>query len=174
MLDKPPAGGYKRRMNLRDRVVLSLATGFSVGRIPRAPGTFGTLLGIPICFGLSGIGMGLTLCVVAGFGLLAVWISGEAERFLGQKDASCIVIDEAVGIVVALAGIPLTPLNITAGFIAFRVLDVIKPFPARYLDAQAPGGWGIVLDDVVAGVYSNIFLRIISTFLIGATLGRTG
>jgi phosphatidylglycerophosphatase A len=174
MLDKPPAGGYKRRMNLRDRVVLALATGFSLGRIPRAPGTFGTLLGIPICFGLSGIGMGLTLCVVAGFGLLAVWIAGEAERFLGQKDASCIVIDEAVGIVVALAGIPLTPLNITAGFIAFRVLDVIKPFPARYLDAQAPGGWGIVLDDVVAGVYSNIVLRILSTFLIGATLGRTG
>ena len=174
MLDKPSAGGYKRRMNLRDRVVLALATGFSVGRIPRAPGTFGTLLGIPICFGLSGIGMGLTLCVVAGFGLLAVWIAGEAERFLGQKDASCIVIDEAVGIVVALAGIPLTPLNITAGFIAFRVLDVIKPFPARYLDAQAPGGWGIVLDDVVAGVYSNIFLRILSTLLIGTTFGRTG
>jgi len=174
MLDKPPADGYKRRMNLRDRVVLALATGFSVGSIPRAPGTFGTLLGVPICFGLAEISFGATLVAVSGFVLSAVWIAGEAERLLGKKDAACIVIDESVGIVVALAGMPMTSLNAVAGFIAFRVFDVVKPFPARFLDARAPGGWGIVLDDVVAGVYTNILLRILSFFFIREASAWTG
>lgn len=92
----------------------------------------------------------------------SVWIAGEAERLLGRRDAGCIVIDEIVGMLTALAGLPATLFNLSAGFVAFRVLDIIKPFPARYLDARVPGGWGIVLDDVVAGIYSNLLLRIIA------------
>jgi len=164
MLDKPSAGGYKRRMIFRDRAVLSLATGFSVGSIPRAPGTFGTLLGIPIGCGLAEIGLAATVFIIGGLFFLAVWVAGEAERLLGQKDAACIVIDEIVGIVVALAGMPATPFNLVAGFIVFRVFDIVKPFPARLFDARVAGGWGIVLDDVVAGVYSNLFLRVASLF----------
>jgi phosphatidylglycerophosphatase A len=174
MLDKPLAGEYKRRMKLRDRAVLALATGFSVGRIPWAPGTFGSLLGVPICFGLSEIRMGAAAGVVVGLILSAVWVTGEAERLLGRKDATCIVIDEVVGMVVALAGVPLTTLNTTAGFIAFRVFDVFKPFPARFLDSRAPGGWGIVLDDVVAGVYSNFLLRALSIIFLQEASARAG
>jgi phosphatidylglycerophosphatase A len=173
-LDKPPAGGYKRRMNLRDRAVLALATGFSVGSIPWAPGTIGTLLGIPLCFGLAKISLGAMVLVAVGLVLFAVWVAGEAERLLDQKDAPCIVIDEIIGIVVALAGMPMTPLNLVAGFIAFRVFDIIKPFPARFLDAKAPGGWGVVLDDVVAGVYSNIFLNFLSQFFFQRAAAWTG
>lgn len=164
MLDKPSAGGYKRRMNLRDRAVLLLATGFAAGRIPLAPGTFGTLLGIPIGCGLAEVGFTAAVLIIGALALGAVWIAGEAERLLGQKDAACIVIDEIVGILVALAGMPATPLHLAAGFTAFRVFDIMKPFPARFFDARAPGGWGIVLDDVVAGVYSNILLRMLSFF----------
>lgn len=149
-------------MKLRDRAVLLLATGFSAGSIPLAPGTFGSLLGIPVAWGLAGIGPGATAGIIAALILCAVWIAGEAERLLGRKDAACIVIDEIVGILTALAGMPATPFNLAAGFVAFRAFDIIKPFPARYLDARVPGGWGIVLDDVVAGIYSNLLLRVIA------------
>ena len=150
-------------MNFRDRAVLLLATGFSVGRIPLAPGTFGSLLGIPLCLVLAEIGLDVMVAAAAvAFVLFAVWIAGKAERLIRIKDAPCIVIDEMAGITVAMLGVPLTPLNLTAGFIAFRVLDIIKPFPARYMDAKVAGGWGIVMDDVVAGLYCNLLLRAIS------------
>jgi len=149
-------------MNFRDRAVLLLATGFSVGRIPLAPGTFGSLLGIPLCLVLAEIGLDVMVAAAVAFVLFAVWIAGKAERLIRIKDAPCIVIDEMAGITVAMLGVPLTPLNLTAGFIAFRVLDIIKPFPARYMDAKVAGGWGIVMDDVVAGLYSNLLLRAIS------------
>jgi phosphatidylglycerophosphatase A len=156
-------------MNFRDRAVVSLATGFSVGRVPRAPGTFGTLLGIPICYALSGIGVGATALSVGALILFAVWVAGRAERLLGQKDAACIVIDEIAGMVVALAGMSATLFNLAAGFIAFRAFDIIKPFPARQIDRQMAGGWGTVLDDVVAGAYANISLRVLSFFFQEAT-----
>ena len=149
-------------MNFRDRAVLLLATGFSVGRIPLAPGTFGSLLGIPLCLVLAEIGLDVMVAAAVAFVLFAVWIAGKAERLIRIKDAPCIVIDEMAGITVAMLGVPLTPLNLTAGFIAFRVLDIIKPFPARYMDAKVAGGWGIVMDDVVAGLYCNLLLRAIS------------
>jgi phosphatidylglycerophosphatase A len=161
-------------MNLRDRAVLLLATGFAAGRIPLAPGTFGSLLGLPIVCALAETGVGATALIVAASVLFAVWIAGAAERRLGQKDAACIVIDEVVGILVALAGMPATPFNLAAGFIAFRVFDILKPFPARWADARTPGGWGIVLDDVIAGVYSNIFLRVLSLFLFQGAVSWTG
>ena len=150
-------------MNFRDRAVLLLATGFSVGRISLAPGTFGSLLGIPLCLVLAEIGLDVMVAAAAvAFVLFAVWIAGKAERLIRIKDAPCIVIDEMAGITVTMLGVPLTPLNLTAGFIAFRVLDIIKPFPARYMDAKVAGGWGIVMDDVVAGLYCNLLLRAIS------------
>jgi phosphatidylglycerophosphatase A len=149
-------------MNFRDRAVLFLATGFWVGRIPLAPGTYGSLLGIPICFVLAEIGFALMVAATVVFVLFAVWIAGKAERLIRIRDAPCIVIDEMAGIMVTMLGVPLTPLNLAAGFFAFRVLDIIKPFPARFMDAKVSGGWGIVMDDVVAGFYSNLLLRAIS------------
>lgn len=155
-------------MNFRDRAAVFLATGFSVGNIPFAPGTLGSLLGIPVCFGLAGLGLGGSMVGIAAFVLLAVWISGRAEQLIGKRDAPAIVIDEVAGMMVTLAGLPLTPLNLAVGFTAFRALDVLKPFPARHIDSKMSGGWGVVLDDVVAGIYSNLLLRLMaSTALLG-------
>jgi len=173
-LDKPLGGGYKRRMNFRDRALVFLATGLSIGKIPIAPGTFGTLLGFPICFGLAELGAVGSIAGVAAFVLLAVWLADRAEHLIGKKDASAIVIDEVAGMMVTLAGLPLTPLNLAAGFVAFRVMDVIKPFPARQIDRKMSGGWGVVMDDVVAGIYSNIFLRVISLFFFQGAAASAG
>ncbi len=163
-LDKPLGGGYKRRMNFKDRASVFLATGLSIGRIPIAPGTFGTLLAIPICFGLAELGAAGSIAGVVGFVLVAARLAGRAEKLIGKKDPSVIVIDEVAGMMVTLTGLPLTPFNLAVGFLAFRALDILKPFPAGRIDRHMGGGWGIVMDDVVAGVYSHIFLRIISLF----------
>jgi phosphatidylglycerophosphatase A len=146
-------------MIFRDRAAVFLATGFSVGNIPFAPGTLGTLLGIPISFVLAELGVGGSIAGIVVFVLLAARLAGRAEQLIGEKDAPAIVIDEVAGMLVTLAGLPLTTLNLVAGFAAFRALDVLKPFPARHIDRKMAGGWGVVLDDVVAGIYSNLLLR---------------
>jgi phosphatidylglycerophosphatase A len=152
-------------MNFRDRTVLFLATGFCIGNIPFAPGTFGALLGLPMAFGLAELGNVGAIAGVAAFVPMAIWIAGRAETLLEKKDASAVVIDEVVGMLITLVGLPLTVLNMAAGFAVFRALDIIKPFPARSIDRNIAGGWGIVLDDAVAGLYSNLLLRLMAAAL---------
>ena len=147
-------------MNFADKAVVFLATGFYVGRIPMAPGTFGSLMGLPLCFLLAGIQLPAALAAVLVIVVLATWIAGAAERILGRRDPGCIVIDEIAGMVVTLAGLPFNPTTAGIGFVLFRVLDILKPFPIRMLDKRLPGGSGIVADDVVAGAFANIILRV--------------
>jgi len=147
-------------MLLRRRVVIFLATGGYIGRVPTAPGTFGTLLGLPLAFVLSKVSWIGSLAIMLALILAAVWSAGEAARHLGDKDPGCIVIDEIAGMAVALLGMPFTPVNCLAGFILFRLFDIVKPPPVRQLDRNLGGGWGIVLDDIAAGVLTNIVLRI--------------
>jgi phosphatidylglycerophosphatase A len=139
--------------------VLLLATGFCSGYIPFAPGTFGSAVGVALCFGLSRLPTAWAAAAVAGFCLVSIWVAGRAESLLKRKDAPCIVIDEMAGMAVSLLGLPFTPVYVVSGFAVFRLLDVLKPFPARWIDRRAGGGLGIVLDDVVAGVYTNLALR---------------
>jgi phosphatidylglycerophosphatase A len=153
-------------MNLRDRTVLWLATGLSIGKIPFAPGTFGSLLGIPLALGLAQLGKAESIAGALIFVPLAIWVSGRAERLWGQKDPGEVVIDEVAGMLITLAGLPCTGVNTAVGFGVFRVLDIVKPFPARTIERMLAGGWGIVLDDVVAGLYSNLLLRLLA-FAVG-------
>lgn len=152
-------------MNFREKAAVLLATGFYVGKMPYAPGTFGSLIGLALCFLLAGIQ--LAAAVIAGllFIGLAIWIANAAERILKRKDPGCIVIDEIAGMVVTLTGVPLNPTTAASGFILFRILDILKPFPIRVLDKRLPGGLGIVADDVVAGIFANISIRILLIFL---------
>ncbi len=136
-----------------------LATGGYVGHIPIASGTFGSLVGIPIVYAVSKLNwhLAMILCVVIILG--AVWVAHMAEQLLNAKDPGCIVIDEIAGMCVTMLGIPLTLSTGVAGFFLFRVFDVIKPPPARQLERRLKGGWGVVMDDVAAGVMANIVLR---------------
>ena len=90
----------------------------------------------------------------------AVWIAQIAEQQLNRKDPGCIVIDEIVGQSIALFHLPLTWRHLPAGFLLFRLFDIAKPPPARYLESRLSGGWGVVLDDVAAGIMAHIVLRL--------------
>jgi phosphatidylglycerophosphatase A len=148
-------------MNFREKAVLFLATGFYVGNIPPAPGTLGSLIGLALCFLLAGIQLPPVIILAVLFIGFAVWIAHAAEKILKKKDPGCIVIDEVAGMVVTLIGLPFNLTTAVIGFIIFRILDILKPFPIRTLDKRLAGGIGIVADDVVAGIFANIILRVL-------------
>ena len=151
-------------MNLRKEVVVCLATGFYMGRIPFAPGTFGSLIGLPLCWVIAELKLTQAIACAVLFILFAIWIADIAERYLKISDPACIVIDEVAGMVVSLIGLPFNLVTLFLGFIFFRILDILKPFPIRILDNRVSGGLGIVLDDVAAGIFANLLLRIIFYF----------
>jgi phosphatidylglycerophosphatase A len=141
-------------------LITALATGMGLGYLPLIPGTFGTLAGIPICLLLNLGGwvvyaLGSILLIVAG-----VWIAAQAEDIFGVHDSRRVVVDEICGFLVTMAFVVPGVLTIAIGFIAFRFFDIVKPFPVGYLDKNVPGGWGVMLDDIAAGVYANVTLRI--------------
>ena len=148
-------------MNLREQAVVCLATGFWVGNIPFAPGTFGSLIGLPLCFVLSGIKLPLAIVSAVLFIFFAAWIAHVAEKIIKRKDPGCIVIDEIAGMLVTLIGLPFNLITVGVGFIIFRILDILKPFPIKVLDKRISGGIGVVADDVVAGIIANLLLRMI-------------
>lgn len=146
---------------IREKCVVLLATGCYAGYVPRVPGTAGTLVAIPVCYLLSRLGPAqATLLVFLLIGL-AVWVSGEAEKLFNRKDSSQIVIDEMAGMSVTLFFVPWTATSVVIGFLLFRIIDMVKPFPIRRLELKVSGGWGVVGDDVLAGIYAHIILRII-------------
>ena len=142
-----------------------LATGFYAGYIPIASGTFGTLVGIPLCYLLSVLGPLEGMLFIVVFAGFAVWISGEAEKVFKKKDSGLIVIDEMAGFLVTLFLIPWSAKSVVTGFLLFRLMDIAKPFPIRRLEAKLRCGWGVVGDDVLAGIYANVALRVIMRFL---------
>ena len=137
-----------------------MATGFFIGNLPFAPGTFGSLIGLPLCFLLSRIDLLKSLICILIFILFAMGIASAAEKIIKQRDPGQIVIDEIAGLMVTLAGLPFNLKTALAGFIIFRVFDILKPFPIRMIDRSVGGGSGIVLDDVMAGIYGNLIIRL--------------
>ncbi len=144
----------------KPNAVMFLATGGYVGHAPFASGTFGSLVGLPIVYLLSKANGALALILVVALVLGAVWVAHKAESALQAKDPGCIVIDEIAGMCVTMLFIPLTLTTGIAGFFLFRLFDVIKPPPIRQVERKLHGGWGVVMDDVVAGVMANIVLRL--------------
>lgn len=144
-----------------------MATGLGAGKIPFAPGTAGTLLGIPLFIIFSRMSWQLHMLSIVALSFLAAYVSGEMEKILGSKDAPSIVIDEIVGYQFTMFLITPTPLCIASGFIAFRIFDIVKPFPIGLCEKKIPGGWGVVADDIVAGAYGHIVLTL-GIFIQGA------
>jgi len=141
------------------------ATGGFVGNLPLAPGTFGSLLGLPICFFLTQLPVAISAILIGLFAIAAVGIAGRAETMLNTQDPGCIVIDEVAGQMVALFGLSFNFPVVVGGFVAFRCLDIVKPFPIRWLERRLSGGFGIVADDILAGLMANIIIRCIIIIL---------
>ncbi len=140
--------------------ILFFATGGGVGYLPKAPGTFGSIVGLGLVWCLKDLPL-LPACVtLVVFLLLAVWSAGLAEGLLGKHDPQVVVIDEVIGMWVAVFLLPWSWQTLLAGFVLFRIFDVWKPFPVNWCQNKLPGGWGIVMDDVMAGVYAHLLLRI--------------
>ena len=147
-------------MILKPGAVMFLATGGNVGRIPVASGTFGSLVGLPIVYVFSRTDWIIAAILTVALILFSVWVAHMAEQQLNAKDPGCIVIDEIAGMCVTMLGIPLTLSTGVAGFFLFRLFDGIKPPPARQGEKRLKGGWGVVMDDVVAGVMAKVVLGI--------------
>jgi phosphatidylglycerophosphatase A len=136
-----------------------IATGFGIGRFPIAPGTAGSLAGLALVLLLRPFSLhlyiGLFLLTVG----LGVYCAGRTERALGVRDDPAIVIDEIAGMLLAVFLIPAGTGFLAGGFVLFRALDILKPFPARWVQERIAGGWGVMLDDLVAGAYANLILQ---------------
>lgn len=138
-----------------------MATGCYVGYSPLVPGTTGTLVAIPIYFFLTRLPALYYLVILLGSIYVAMWASDGAEVLLQARDSRHIVIDEIVGFLVAMFMVPSTLGNILLGFFLFRAFDVVKPFPIRALEERVRGGYGVVLDDITAGIYTNLVIHIL-------------
>lgn len=138
-----------------------IATGFFSGKIPFAPGTFGTLTAIPFALVFLIIPASFYGVYIVGLILAAIYFADKAERIIGKKDPGCIVIDEIAGYVVALSIVPVNIYTLAAGFFIFRFFDIIKSAPVKYFEDNFSGGAGIVLDDIMAGILTAAVLKII-------------
>jgi phosphatidylglycerophosphatase A len=141
------------------------ATWFGTGLSPWAPGTMGTLGAIPFYLALSQLPLWLYGVTAAAFAALSCWVSGHGERVFGERDPGKIVIDEVAGYLVTMTAVPCTWKTVLAGFVLFRFFDICKIPPARYFDRQMKNGFGVVLDDIVAGIYSCVALHLLKGFL---------
>jgi len=158
-----PLGGEGKGEGKMNYFILFLAAGFGAGYVPIAPGTAGTLVAIPIYYFLSFIPFPLYELTILTFFFFSSWIAERAQSYWQKRDDRRIVIDEMMGYFLTMLWVPRTLLFIVLGFFLFRLFDVVKPPPIRLLE-KARGGYGVVLDDLLAGVYSNIVLQIISCF----------
>ena len=136
-----------------------VAFGFGSGLSPVAPGTAGTLIGIPVVIFFQFLPTVVVLLGTLLIVLLSVWLAGVVTRQIGIEDHPSIVIDEIAGYVLTMAMIPLTWWTVITGFLIFRLLDIYKPPPAGWLDRNCTGGFGITADDVVAGIYANLIMH---------------
>ncbi len=136
-----------------------LATGLGSGHSPVAPGTAGSAVGLLLFWPLASLHVAAQLAACAALLVVGAAASTLVAREVGRKDPGLVVVDEVVGMWVTLIGLPLVPLTAALGFLLFRVMDVVKPWPARSLEGL-PRGWGIMADDVAAGVYAHLLLRV--------------
>lgn len=140
-----------------------IATFFNIGRVSKAPGTLATLSTIPIWFLLWHTGPLIYMIVTLLLLALGVVAAQAFEAASEQHDAKEIVIDEVVGFLITMVWLPKTWQSVLLGFVIFRFLDIVKPPPIRQIDRKVPGGLGVMLDDVVAGIIGSLIMQLIYT-----------
>jgi len=146
-------------VTLRTRAALLIATAFGAGYAPAAPGTFGSAVGLILWFAVPNI-LWLQAVVIAVVCVAGAWSGTVAEEHFNKRDPGQVVVDEVVGMMVTLLLNPISGAGwIVLAFLLFRAADIVKPFPVNRLE-RLPGGTGIMADDVMAGVYANVALRL--------------
>ncbi len=138
-----------------------LSLGFGSGLSPKMPGTVGTLVGVIAYLGLAGLDWRLYLAVLILLFIAGVAVCGFTARALGVHDHPAIVVDEIVGYLVTMFLVPVTPVFIVTGFLLFRLFDILKPWPISLVDKSVKGGVGIMLDDLIAALFSLLIIQII-------------
>jgi phosphatidylglycerophosphatase A len=145
-------------------LIIFIATGAYSGFSPVAPGTAGSLVGLLVVWLALGPlwshSPSLALLAFAAAFAISCWIAGRAEVIFKEPDSPKIVIDEVLGMAATMYGNPLTVPWMLAGFVLFRVFDVMKPFPASWIDRRVEGGTGVMLDDMASAIYANIVIQV--------------
>lgn len=142
-----------------NRVALFLATCGYLGFVPIAPGTFGSAAGLLVLYAVRSTGSTLVeLAAIVGLFAIGVWSATAAERQLGGIDPGPVVLDEVVGMLITLALIPVSVMGAVVGFFVFRLLDIVKPWPAGAFE-RLPGGVGVMADDGMAAIYGNLVMH---------------
>lgn len=158
----PVAAGASARSTTRrspaDMVAHVLAVWFGCGHVPVAPGTVGTLGAIPVYLLVRPWGAGAVAAAALAATVVGIWAAERVARRLGKKDPQIVCLDEVAGVLVTWIAAPSTTAGLIAGVVLFRVLDQLKPWPARWAERRLAGGLGIVLDDVFAGAWGALAL----------------
>lgn len=142
------------------KLILFFSSNAGLGYAPIAPGTFGTLAGIPTFYYLSRFSWPLQLITLTALLFLSFWVCDLAGKYYDEADDGRIVIDELVGYLITVFLLPFSWPAAILGFIWFRIFDILKPPPVSWFDREMKNGAGVTLDDVMAGVYAAIMLRI--------------
>jgi phosphatidylglycerophosphatase A len=143
-----------------------LATGFGLGLIPKAPGTFGSLLGIPLGITLGLLPLEISVSTLVLLSLISIFIIKEAEKEFNSHDPSAIVIDEIIGQAIPLMFVAATFQNIAISFFLFRVFDIFKRGPVGFVDKNLKGATGVLADDIVAGIIALASILLINNYLV--------
>lgn len=142
----------------RRRIGVAIATVFGAGYSPVAPGTVGTLAAVPLAYLLGRMGTAVFIVGTAVVIAVAIWAATQAELAFGEHDSSKIVVDEVAGYMVAMLAAPESASHLVPAFVLFRAFDILKPPPIGAIDRRVGGGLGVVLDDLLAGVYAAVLL----------------
>ncbi len=147
------------------KLIMAIATGFYSGYLPKAPGTWGSLVAFPVHFLLTKLPAPYYFSSLFLIFIIAIITAGSAEKIMDRPDPGIIVIDEIIGMLITLINAPAHILVWLLGFLIFRFFDIVKPFPVNWFDRNIHGGTGIVMDDVIAGFYSLVCLQLICRIL---------